>query len=91
MGESGNNVCNENRKGDGYSYETELKDLNILELYDINDEYDKVVLFLHGVGGKGSEWVNFWKKILPSKTKLILPTAPKANVTMFGEARLNSW
>ena len=65
--------------------------LNILEVYDNNDEYDKVLLFLHGVGGTGREWVNFWKKILPSKTKLILPTAPTANVTLYGGARLNSW
>ena len=65
--------------------------LSILEVHDNNDEYDKVLLFLHGVGGSGSEWVKFWKKILPNKTKLILPTAPKANVTMYGGIRLNSW
>ena len=57
----------------------------------LSGRYDKVVIFLHGVGGCGPEWARFWRKILPLGTKLILPTAPRAQVTLLGGREVNSW
>jgi predicted esterase len=51
----------------------------------------KVLIFLHGVGGSGNDFTNFLEKIVPSSTRLILPTAPKAAVSMFGLMEMNSW
>ena len=50
-----------------------------------------VLIFLHGVGGSGDDFTNFLQKIVPSSTRLILPTAPKAAVSMFGLMEMNSW
>ena len=50
-----------------------------------------VLIFLHGVGGSGDDFTHFLQKIVPSSTRLILPTAPKAAVSMFGLLEINSW
>ena len=54
-------------------------------------EYQHVVIFLHGVGGSGSEWKRFLQKILPPRTKLILPSAPVAPVDLFFGREMSSW
>jgi len=59
------------------------------EVAEVNAEH--VLIFLHGAGGSGDEWSSFLQDIVPSKTKLILPTAPKATVAMFGWMEMNSW
>jgi len=55
------------------------------------NKYDKVLIFLHGVGGSGQEWPRFWQKIIPKNTKLILPTAPRASVALYGGVEMTSW
>ena len=56
-----------------------------------DDSYDKVLIFLHGVGGCGDEWSRFLKSIVPNNTKILLPTASRASVTMFQGKEMNSW
>merc|ERR1712045_81442 len=73
----------------------------ILEADDIEDwrmssveepgDYHHVVIFLHGVGGSGSEWSRFLQKVVPPNTKLILPNAPKASVDLFLGREMSSW
>ena len=59
---------------------------------DISEDGDvPVLIFLHGVGGTGSEWTNFLLKIVPDNTRLFLPTAPCVPVNMFGLIEMNSW
>ena len=58
---------------------------------EIPAEYKHVVIFLHGVGGSGSEWKRFLQKILPPRTKLILPSAPVAPVDLFFGREMSSW
>ena len=53
--------------------------------------HQQLVIFLHGVGGSGSEWKRFLQKILPSGTKLILPSAPTAPVDLFLGREMSSW
>ena len=43
------------------------------------------------MGAACAEWKRFLKKILPPKTKLILPTAPKSSVDLFGGREMASW
>ena len=40
----------------------------------------RVIIFLHGVGGTGEDWSEFLESVFPPTTKLVLPTAPLANV-----------
>lgn len=54
-------------------------------------DYKHVVIFLHGVGGSGSEWARFLQKVVPPRTKLILPSAPKAPVDLFLGREMTSW
>ena len=54
-------------------------------------DYQHVVIFLHGVGGSGSEWARFLHKVVPPRTKLILPSAPKAPVDLFQGREMSSW
>ena len=54
-------------------------------------DYQHVLIFLHGVGGSGSEWARFLKKVVPPKTKLILPSAPLATVDLFPGRQMSSW
>ena len=54
-------------------------------------DYQHVVIFLHGVGGSGSEWARFLQKVVPPNTKLILPSAPKASVDLFLGREMSSW
>ena len=61
-----------------------------IELCD-TEGYERVLIFLHGVGGCGEEWTRFWKKIVPSNTKLVLPTAPLSPVTLYFGKEMNSW
>ena len=56
-----------------------------------HENYERVLIFLHGVGGCGEEWARFWKKIIPSNTKLVLPTAPSSPVTLYFGKEMNSW
>jgi predicted esterase len=57
-----------------------------------DDQEDvNVLIFLHGVGGSGDDFNHYLQKIVPSSTRLILPTAPKAAVSMFGLMEMNSW
>ena len=62
-----------------------------VETIQTGDCYDKVLIFLHGVGGSGSEWIRFLQKIVPANTKVILPTAPTSPVTLYGGIVMNSW
>ena len=54
-------------------------------------DYQHVVIFLHGVGGSGSEWARFLQKVVPPNTKLILPNAPRASVDLFLGREMSSW
>ena len=54
-------------------------------------DYQHVLIFLHGVGGSGSEWARFLQKVVPPNTKLILPSAPKASVDLFAGREMSSW
>ena len=54
-------------------------------------DYQHVLIFLHGVGGSGSEWARFLRKVVPPNTKLILPSAPKATVDLFPGREMSSW
>ena len=58
---------------------------------DQEDDDVPVIILLHGVGESGGDWTNFLRKIAPPNTRLILPTAPKAPVNMFGFIEMNSW
>ena len=50
---------------------------------DIPDgDVGRVIIFLHGVGGTGEDWSEFLESVAPPNTKLVLPTAPFANVKM---------
>ena len=67
----------------------ENHDKEILEDKDGDDV--GVIILLHGVGESGDDWREFLKKIAPPKTRLVLPTAPRAPVNMFGLLEMNSW
>ena len=64
--------------------------MNSVEVREPAD-YQHVVIFLHGVGGSGSEWSRFLQKVVPPKTKLILPSAPIAPVDLFLGREMSSW
>ena len=51
----------------------------------------RVIIFLHGVGGTGEDWSEFLESVVPPTTKLVLPTAPLANVKMLKDRKMNSW
>ena len=51
----------------------------------------RVIIFLHGVGGKGEDWSEFLESVAPPDTKLVLPTAPLANVKMMKDRKMKSW
>ena len=40
---------------------------------------ERVIIFLHSVGGTGEDWSEFLECVVPPNTKLVL-TAPFANV-----------
>ena len=53
---------------------------------------ERVIIFLlHGVGGRGEDWSEFLESVAPPNTKLVLPTAPLANVKMMKDRKMNSW
>ena len=54
-------------------------------------EGGRVIIFLHGVGGTGEDWSEFLESVSPPNTKLVLPTAPLANVKMMKDRKMNSW
>merc|ERR1719167_1172170 len=49
-----------------------------------------VFIFLHGIGGNGSEW-EVLRDLVPSATKLVVPTAEEAPVALFGNQVCRSW
>ena len=53
--------------------------------------YTKVLIFFHGVGGQGNDWKKLLENVVPSGTKLVLPTAPTLPVHMFGLKEMTSW
>ena len=66
--------------------------MHVTTAHDDGEDGDvPVLIFLHGVGGSGDDWTNFLQKIVPANTRLILPTAPKVPVNMFGFIEMNSW
>ena len=55
------------------------------------NDYVRVVIFLHGVGGSGEDWSEFLERVVPPDTKLVLPTAPCASVKKIQDRKMNSW
>ena len=71
--------------------ENKNKDEEVDEVEDAKKAACLVVIFLHGVGGCGEEWKDRLAGILPTGTRIHTPTAPTAQVTLFGNKHCNSW
>ena len=68
-----------------------VTDLAMAEDDTKHGDGERVLIFLHGVGGTGEDWSEFLHSVVPPKTKLVLPTAPYARVKMFQDRKMNSW